>query len=104
MEALVTRARSRHIAMSVFAGGAAVLLLSSVPVARQNAASKAAAPAKPHTTWAEYGGGADSSQFSALTQINKSNVQTLQVAWKYSTGDGGGYLFNPIVVDNTMYV
>jgi quinoprotein glucose dehydrogenase len=26
------------------------------------------------------------------------------VAWKYATGDGGGYLFNPIVVDGTMYV
>ena len=69
--------------------------------AAKSAPSKAPAP---HTTWADYGGGPDSSQYSALTQINRSNVNTLQVAWKYSTGDGGGYLFNPIVVDGTMYV
>ena len=58
----------------------------------------------PHTTWNDYGGGADSSQYSALKQINRANVTKLQVAWKYPTGDGGGYLFNPIVVDGVMYV
>ena len=46
----------------------------------------------------------DASQYSALKQINESNVSTLQVAWTYPTGDGGGYLFNPIVVDGMMYV
>ena len=53
----------------------------------------------PHTTWSDYGGGADASQYSALKQINGRTSATLQVAWKYPTGDGGGYLFNPIVVD-----
>ena len=61
------------------------------------------AAARPHTTWAEYGGGPDSSQYSALTQINKTNVNTLQVAWSYPAGDAA-LLFNPIVVDGTMYV
>jgi glucose dehydrogenase len=58
----------------------------------------------PYTTWRDYGGSADSAQYSALKQINKSNVGQLQVAWTYPTGDQTGYLFNPLVVDNVMYV
>lgn len=58
----------------------------------------------PHTTWREYGGTPDSSQYSSLAQINRSNVGQLQIAWKFPTGDGNKYLFNPIVVDGVMYV
>ena len=60
---------------------------------------------KPYTTWGDYEGGADSSQYSALKQINKSNVSQLQNAWFYPTS-GNGLLFgsNPIVVDEAMYV
>ena len=57
-----------------------------------------------HKQWSDYGGGPDSSHFIALDQINKSNVSQLQVAWVYPTGDDHAYLFNPIVVDNVMYV
>ena len=57
-----------------------------------------------HLTWKHYAGAADGAQYSALAQINRSNVSQLQVAWSYSTGDGNKYLFNPIVVDRTMYV
>ena len=55
-------------------------------------------------TWTEYLGGADSSQYSSLNQINKSNVNQLEIAWTYPTGDGRNYLFNPIVIDGVMYV
>ena len=54
-------------------------------------------------TWRQYLGGADSSQFSSLDQINKKNVTKLEVAWTYSTGDQRTYRFNPIVIDNVMY-
>ena len=54
--------------------------------------------------WRDYGGGADNSKFIALTQITKANVNRLQVAWSYSTGDSTSYVFNPIVVDDVMYV
>ena len=53
-------------------------------------------------TWDQYLGGADSSQYSSLDQIDKSNVQRLEVAWTYPTAEN--YLFNPIVVDGVMYV
>ena len=52
--------------------------------------------------WDQYLGGADSSQYSSLAQIDKSNVGQLEVAWTYPTGDN--YSFNPLVVGNTMYV
>ena len=54
-------------------------------------------------TWRQYLGGSDSSQYSSLNQINKSNVAKLEVAWTYSTGDMRTYRFNPIVVGNVMY-
>ena len=57
-----------------------------------------------HRKWTNYGGGPDSSHYVALNQINKSNVNQLKIAWIYPTGDDNTYLFNPIVVDNVMYV
>ena len=60
--------------------------------------------AQDHSKWRDYGGAADSAQYSSLTQINRSNVNKLEVAWSYSTGDGKKYSFNPIVVDGTAYV
>src|SRR5580658_5593551 len=63
----------------------------------------AAVSAADFNTWHEHLGGADSSQYSSLRQINKSNVKQLQVAWTYPTGEGS-YLFNPIVIGDVMYV
>ncbi|HEY2844134.1 MAG TPA: pyrroloquinoline quinone-dependent dehydrogenase [Bryobacteraceae bacterium] len=53
-------------------------------------------------TWDSYLGGADSSQYSSLKQINKSNVKQLQPAWTYESGSNP--TFNPVVVDGVMYV
>src|SRR5579872_2724141 len=69
------------------------VFLAALPIAAQN-----------HKTWSDYGGASDAAQFSALTQINRSNVTKLEVAWSYPTGDSKHYFFNPIVVDRTMYV
>src|ERR1700693_6435099 len=63
-----------------------------------------AADNRAYTAWSDYLGGPDSAQYSALKQIDKSNVNQLQVAWTYPTGDKNNYTFNPIVVDGTMYV
>jgi len=58
---------------------------------------------RPFDTWRQSGGGGDSSQYSSLKQINKNNVKQLEVAWTYPTGPGTTR-FNPIVIDNIMYV
>ena len=51
--------------------------------------------------WWDYGGGPSSSHFVELDQIKKSNVSQLEVAWFYPHGATG---FNPVVVDDVMYV
>jgi quinoprotein glucose dehydrogenase len=53
-------------------------------------------------------GDPSSSQFSALTQIDRDNVHRLQVAWVYQTGDlreghRSEIQANPIVVDGVLY-
>jgi glucose dehydrogenase len=67
-------------------------------------ASALFAPAQTYTTWSDYAGTPDSSQYSALKQIDRSNVNRLEVAWTFPTGDGRKYLFNPLIVESTMYV
>jgi quinoprotein glucose dehydrogenase len=62
-----------------------------------------AGTAPPFTTWATYLGGAHSSQYSALDQINRQNVSRLELAWSFPSGNRTNY-FNPIVVDGVMYV
>jgi len=57
--------------------------------------------AKPYTTWQSYAGGAHSSQYSALDQINTKNVAKLEVAW--SLPITGNSIFNPVVIDGVMY-
>jgi quinoprotein glucose dehydrogenase len=77
----------------------AVLVCCSIVMATQNGGAQ-----QDHKSWKQYGGGPDSSHFVALDQINKSNVNQLEVAWIYPTGDNRSYIFNPIVIDNVMYV
>ncbi len=57
-----------------------------------------------YRNWTVYGGSPDSAQYSALSQINKSNVNKLKMAWSYSTGDQNHYFFDPIVDHGLMYV
>jgi len=63
-----------------------------------------AAAAQDYSSWREYGGTSDSAQYSALRQIDKSNVAKLEVAWTYSTGDTMNHAFNPLMVDGVLYV
>jgi len=50
--------------------------------------------------WTGYGNGADNSRYFASRQINRSNVNQLQVAWNYPYGDTGSA---PIVVRGVIY-
>ena len=55
-----------------------------------------------YSTWEQSLSGSDSSQYSSLDQINRQNVNQLALAWTFETG--GTPNFNPIVVDDVMYV
>jgi quinoprotein glucose dehydrogenase len=60
---------------------------------------------RPYSTWSDYGGSADSMQYSSLKQIEKSNVAKLKLVWSHKApGPGGRFAFSPLVVDDRMYV
>lgn len=57
-----------------------------------------------YSTWSDFAGSPDAAQYSGLKQINKSNVNRLEPAWSFSTGDNNKYFFAPLVVDDVAYV
>ncbi|MEZ5284898.1 MAG: PQQ-binding-like beta-propeller repeat protein [Vicinamibacterales bacterium] len=59
---------------------------------------------RPSVNWADFGGTPDNARHVALSQIDKSNLDRLGVAWSYPTQDTTAYVFNPVVVDNVAYV
>jgi glucose dehydrogenase len=80
---------------------AAIVALGSLSTLLQ---SEPSGVSRSFKDWSQYLGGADSSQYSSLDQINRSTVSRLDVAWRYPTADSRSYRFNPIVVDGTMFV
>lgn len=79
-----------------------LLLFSRVPVVTQTARSQQ--PSESATEWSSYGGVPDGIRYSGLTQINRSNVSQLEVAWTYDSGEGpGGTQTQPIVVGGVLY-
>ena len=60
-----------------------------------------------YKTWETYQGDPGSNQYSSLGQINKGNVDQLEVVWVYQTGDILGQQSqiqcNPIIVDDILY-
>ncbi|MEX0599427.1 MAG: PQQ-binding-like beta-propeller repeat protein [Rhodothermales bacterium] len=55
------------------------------------------------SNWANYLGHPSSNQYSTLDQINKNNVDQLEVAWTYETGDSAEYQSNNLIVDGVLY-
>lgn len=58
--------------------------------------------------WQKAHGNSDGNKYSSLTQIDTSNVQQLQVAWEFHTGDADTAAHsqiqcNPIMVDGIVY-
>ncbi len=76
----------------------------SPPIAYLAVALTSVLSAQTHTAWRDYSGSPDAAQYSALKQIDRSNVTQLEKAWTYPVGDDRHYFFNPIVIDGTIYV
>ena len=54
--------------------------------------------------WNAYLGGADRNHYSSLSQIDTSNVNRLDKAWEFHTGDTSGQMqCNPIIADGLLY-
>lgn len=61
-----------------------------------------------YDSWRVYNGSKEGLKYSSLTQIDTSNVQQLQVAWEYRSGDADTLTHseiqcNPIMIDSTLY-
>ena len=54
--------------------------------------------------WLSHGRTYSEQRFSPLTQINRSNVKNLGVAWQYRTYSVRGLEATPIVADGTMFI
>src|SRR5215469_11323441 len=68
-------------------------------------ASRAQEAGATHADWPHYGGTQFSWRYSALDQVNTSNVKNLLPAWIFQTGDYADNLqATPIVVDGVMYL
>ena len=62
--------------------------------------------ASSYKSWRAYRGDDGINAYSQLDQINKGNVDHLQVAWTYRTGDHSEFSkieCNPIIIDNVLY-
>jgi quinoprotein glucose dehydrogenase len=59
--------------------------------------------AQEQNDWPVYGGSAASTHYSTLSQINRSNVKNLQVAWTFDCGETGGLQTNPLIIDGVLY-
>ena len=53
--------------------------------------------------WPKYLGDSEMSHYSTLSQINKDNVDQLEIAWQYNTLDTGDFQCNPIIVNSILY-
>lgn len=57
------------------------------------------------TEWQTYHGDYGGTHYSKLTQINRSNVHKLEVAWVWHSGDVGSTIeCNPIIVDGIAFI
>lgn len=61
------------------------------------------AAADAQTDWPSYGNDPGAMRYAPLRQINRSNVERLQLAWTFRTGQPGSEA-TPIVVNGVMYL
>jgi quinoprotein glucose dehydrogenase len=82
---------------------AGLLLLMPVTVFSFSALAQSSSAESKNRDWPVYGGALEGGHYSPLTQINKSNVKQLQVAWTFDTEETGGLQTSPIVVNGVLY-
>ena len=91
------------IAVSLLAGRLPSLSLAQPAPAYKNVTNERLTDPEPRN-WLMYRGTYDSMGYSALDQINTSNVSRLVPAWTFSTGMREGHQAPPIVNEGVMFV
>jgi quinoprotein glucose dehydrogenase len=87
--------------VTVLSAGVLFTVMGMGPSARS--ATHPAAGAARDADWPAYNGGVDGDHYSALAQINRSNVAQLKVAWRFDTGEKGNLETNPLIVGHVLY-
>lgn len=54
--------------------------------------------------WATWGGNYAGTRYSPIRQINRDNVEDLQLAWTFSTGVLRGHEGGPLVINDVVYI
>ncbi len=67
----------------------AVCVAATSPVVAQQSGGGPSGPGAPDGEWRTYGGDLASTRYAALDQINASNFNELEVAWRFSTDNLG---------------
>lgn len=80
-----------------------VLSTAGAYLLRAGQQGSASSSAPERQDWTAYGGGPLNDHYSPLTQINRENVDQLQVAWTFDTGEPGGLQSSPLIVDGVLY-
>lgn len=92
----------RKLVTGIFTGLAILMLW----FAYDSPAQSQKMPSKSYNSWKMFGGNSENTHYSTLKQINRDNVNRMEVAWTYDTGDafsGSEMQCNPIIVDGLMY-
>ncbi len=84
--------------------GLSLIALALVALSPSRTLGTASTPAPEHSStqapteipWTHYGGNAGSQKYSPLDRINKDNVGTLQIAWRWTSPDNAVVTANPM--------
>lgn len=71
--------------------------------AAAHAAQAPAQSADANRDWPVYGGAPENTHYSTLSQINRTNVKNLVVAWSFDTEETGGLQTSPLIVGHLLY-
>lgn len=84
----------------------ALPLYQTIPAANDSELTPASAENPvPDGTWSRSHGNTANTRYSTLSQINRTNVGSLEVAWVYHSGDGKGNIqANPVIADGVIFV
>ncbi len=93
----------RAVLLSIAAFGVAAASLAAGPSPIASDDARFAAAADPDD-WMLPGASYRNDHFSALAQINRTNVAQLKPLWTYHTGKFGGFETTPIIDSGVMYV
>jgi alcohol dehydrogenase (cytochrome c) len=90
--------------LTLLATGALAVAFAATTPMTASANDDLIAAAKDAKQWAIPGGDYSSTRHSALKQITKDNVKSLQVSWTFSTGVLRGHEGGPLVIGDVMYI